>query len=187
VRFIPLPLGGAFEVLIEPVEDERGFNARVWDAEVFGEMSLPNWISQVNMIRSRHAGSLRGMHWQVPPVSESKLFRVTSGAIFDAIVDLRRGSPTYRQVYSTTLRAGEHRMLFVPEGFAQGFQALENDTEITYQVTAAYSPEHGRGFRFDDPAFAIPWPLEVTTVSEKDRSWPPFSDAMAISLPSETG
>ncbi len=182
MEFIPLPLGGAFEIQIEPVEDERGFNARVWDASQFNERSLPGSVSQINIILSRRAGSLRGMHWQVPPMAESKLFRVTRGAIFDTIIDIRQGSPTYRQAYSTTLRAGDYRMLFVPEGFAQGFQALEDDTELTYQVTAPYSPEHGRGFRYDDPAFEIDWPFEVTVVSEKDRSWAPFTDAMAVPL-----
>ena len=166
----------------EPVEDERGFNARVWDASQFGERSLPSSVSQINIILSHRAGSLRGMHWQVPPMAESKLFRVTRGAIFDTIIDIRQGSPTYRQAYSTILRAGDYRMLFVPEGFAQGFQALEDDTELTYQVTAPYSPEHGRGFRHDDPAFEIDWPLEVTAMSDKDRSWPPFTDEMAVVL-----
>ena len=124
------------------------------------------------------------MHWQVPPSAETKLFRVARGAIFDVIVDLRSGSTTYRRTYSTFLRDSDHRMLFVPEGFAQGFQTLEDDTEITYQVTAPYSPTLGRGFRYDDPAFDIDWPLPVSTISEKDTSWAPYDDTMAMTLES---
>jgi dTDP-4-dehydrorhamnose 3,5-epimerase len=182
VRFIPLPLAGAFEVGLEPIEDERGLNVRAWCASEFGAASLPTRVEQVNIIRNHRAGTIRGMHWQVPPSAESKLFRVTRGAIFDAIIDLRRGSTTYRQTYSTILRDGDLRLLQVPEGFAQGFQTLEDHTEITYQVTAAYSPTEGRGIRYDDPAFEIDWPLPVTMISQRDTSWPSFDDTMAISL-----
>jgi dTDP-4-dehydrorhamnose 3,5-epimerase len=182
VKFVPLSLAGAFEVQLEPIEDDRGFNARAWCTQEFGSAALPTRIEQINIIRNSRAGTLRGMHWQVPPFAESKLFRVTRGAIFDVIVDLRRGSATYRQAYSTVLRDRDYRMLFVPEGFAQGFQTLEEDTELVYQVTAPHSHESGRGFRYDDPSFEIEWPLPIGAISERDASWAPYADTMAIDL-----
>ena len=109
-------------------------------------------------------------------MAEDKLFRVTRGGIYDVIVDLRRGSTTYGRWTSVELWADDYRMLYVPAGFGQGFQTLDDDTELTYQVTQFYSPDHGRGFRYDDPAFGVDWPLEVTEISERDRTWPDWQD-----------
>lgn len=114
------------------------------------------------------------MHYQMPPMAEAKLFRVTRGSIYDVIVDLVPDSPTYKRWTSVELQADTYAMLYLPEGFAQGFLTLEDDTEVTYQVSAYFSPEHGRGFRYDDPAFQILWPLEVEVISEKDKTWPDF-------------
>lgn len=172
MRFTPLPLEGAYHIALEPVADKRGFNARAWCEREFAEAGLPTRIAQINIIANRLRGTLRGMHYQAPPMTESKLFRVTRGAIYDVIVDLRPGSPTQGRWTSVELRADRYELLFVPEGFGQGFQTLEDDTELTYQVSAFYSPEHGRGFRHDDPAFGIDWPLPVSEISEKDRTWP---------------
>lgn len=177
MTFEELPLSGAYLVTLERIEDERGFNARAWCAREFEEAGLQTRISQVNMIRNTRRGTLRGMHYQVPPMAEAKLFRVTSGRIYDVIVDLRSESPTFGQWTSVELSADEPRLLFVPERFGQGFQTLEDATELTYQVSEFFSPEHGAGFRYDDPAFAIEWPLEVTVISAKDEQWPPFGDA----------
>jgi dTDP-4-dehydrorhamnose 3,5-epimerase len=172
LRFTPLPLEGAYVVTLEPISDKRGFNARAWCEREFAEAGLPTRTAQINIISNRLRGTLRGMHYQAPPMTESKLFRVTRGAIYDVIVDLRRGSPTCGQWTSVELHADRYQLLFVPERVAQGFQTLYDDTELTYQVSQFYSPEHGRGFRYDDPAFGIDWPLPVTEISEKDRAWP---------------
>ena len=179
MRFEPLPLEGAVVVHLEPVADHRGENVRAWCAREFAAAGLPAAVAQVNLIRNGPAGTLRGMHWQDPPATEAKLFRVTRGAIHDVIVDLRPESRTYLRSTSVVLRADEDRLLLVPERFAQGFQTLEDRTELTYQVTAPYTPGLGRGFRYDDPFFALEWPLPVTAVSDKDRSWPDFAPASA--------
>ena len=176
MKFTPLQLAGAWIIDLELIRDPRGFNARQWCATEFAERGLPTEIVQSNVISNGPCGTLRGFHYQVPPLADSKLFRVTRGAIFDVIIDLRSESATYRQWTSVELRADDYRMLFVPEGFAQAFQTLEDSTELIYQVSAFYSPEHGRGIRYDDPAFDIRWPLEVTAISENDRNWPDFDE-----------
>lgn len=172
--FHPTSLPGAYVVELEPVADERGHNARTWCRREFEEMGLTAHVEQANTIYNPRQGTLRGMHYQVPPAAESKLFRVIRGAVHDVIIDLRPGSETYGEWESFLLSAAEPRLLYVPECFAQGFQTLEDHTEITYQVSAAYSPELGRGLRYDDPAFDLDWPLPVEVLSEKDRSWPDF-------------
>jgi dTDP-4-dehydrorhamnose 3,5-epimerase len=167
-------LPGAYIIELERVEDERGHNARTWCQREFEEAGLTARLVQANTIYNRRRGTLRGMHYQVPPHAESKLFRVTRGAIHDVIIDLRPGSDTYGQWQSFRLAAEEPVMLYVPENFAQGFQTLADDTEIAYQVSAFYAPEFERGLRHDDPAFDLDWPLAVEVISEKDRSWPDF-------------
>jgi dTDP-4-dehydrorhamnose 3,5-epimerase len=177
MRFVELPLAGAYVVELEPIYDHRGLNARVWCAREFAEHGLSDRPAQGNIIVNSARGTLRGFHYQAPPMAETKLFRVTRGGIYDVIVDLRPESPTYRRWHSVELWAGDHRMLYVPERFGQAFQTLADDTELTYQVSAFYSPEHGRGFRYDDAAFAVEWPLEVTAISEQDASWPPWEES----------
>ncbi len=174
MRFLPLPLAGAYVIELEPVRDHRGFNARAFCAREFEAQGLCPRFAQTNIIANGPRGTLRGMHWQAPPAAEVKLFRVTRGAIYDVVVDLRPGSPTYAEWTSVELHARDYRMLYVPEGFGQGFQTLEDETELTYQVSAFFTPEAGRGFRPDDPAFGIRWPLPVSAISDKDRSWPDF-------------
>jgi dTDP-4-dehydrorhamnose 3,5-epimerase len=176
MKFAPLPLEGAFLIELEQIADHRGFNARAWCAHEFAEHGLSTRISQTNVISNRIRGTLRGFHYQVAPMAETKLFRVTRGGIYDVMVDLRPDSPTYRRWESVELWAGDYRMLYVPEGFGQAFQTLADDTELTYQVSEFYSPEHGHGFRYDDPAFGVTWPLEVTEISEQDSSWPAWKD-----------
>ena len=127
---------------------------------------------QANMGFSLRKGTIRGMHYQIAPALEAKLVRCTSGGIFDVVVDLRPGSPTYRGWYGTVLSAENARMLYVPEGCAHGCQSTEDNTEIYYLTSAAYSPREVRGARHDDPAFGIRWPLPVSAISEQDRSWP---------------
>jgi dTDP-4-dehydrorhamnose 3,5-epimerase len=179
MRFVETPLAGAYLIELERRDDDRGFNARAWCEREFGEQGLNPRLVQANVIFNRRKGTLRGMHYQVPPHAESKLFRVTRGAIHDVIIDLREDSPTYEQSAGFELRADSYRMLYVPERFAQGFQTLEDDTELTYQVSEFYAPEFERGIRHDDPAFGLDWPLPVAAISPKDRSWPDYRGARA--------
>lgn len=175
MKFKPLPLDGAYLIEQERIQDDRGFNARVWCAREFAEAGLPTDLAQINVIQNATRGTLRGLHFQHPPFEETKLFRVTRGAIHDVIVDLRPESPTFLKWTSVQLRAGDGNMLFVPARFGQGFQTLEDDTELTYQVGAPYTPECGAGFRHDDPLFGIDWPMPPTVISDKDAGWPDFN------------
>lgn len=177
MKFVPLTLKDAHVIDLEPIGDARGFNARAWCRHEAGGLGLDTHVEQVNIIFNEVAGTLRGMHYQAAPHTETKVFRVTRGAIYDVLVDLRPTSPTYLQWTSVELRARDYRLLYVPAGFGQGFQTLEDDTELTYQVTAPYTPSAGRGFRHDDPAFGIPWPLPVSRISTNDARWPDFDPA----------
>ena len=167
-------LPGAYVIDLELLEDERGYNARTWCAREFEQHGLATQFRQTNTMLNHRRATLRGMHYQASPYAENKLFRVTHGAIHDVIVDLRGGSPTYGQWTSVRLSADVPRMLYVPACFGQGYQTLEDATEVTYQTTEFYTPDHGRGFRYDDPAFELDWPLPVEVITEKDRSWPDF-------------
>jgi dTDP-4-dehydrorhamnose 3,5-epimerase len=172
--FHETPLAGAYVIEPELIEDERGYNARMWCRDEFERMGLvTDWV-QANILYNRHRGTLRGMHWQEPPAGEDKLFRVIRGAVHDVIIDLRDGSPTYGEWASFRLSAAVPQLLYVPACFAQGFQTLEDDTELIYQASAPHTPELGRGLRWDDPAFELEWPLAVEVISEKDRTWPDF-------------
>ena|ERR1051325_9298552 len=168
-------LKGAFVIELERKEDERGFFARTFCIDEFQARGLNARLIQCSVSFNKHRGTLRGMHWQDPPHAECKLVRVTRGAIYDVIIDLRRNSPTFRQHVAVELTADNGRELYVPEGFAHGFQTLENDTEVFYQMSAAYAPGLARGVRWNDPAFAIDWPAAETRImNERDRSYPDF-------------
>ena len=161
---------------IERLEDERGFFARAWCETQFQAHKLTSSFVQCNISFSRQRGTLRGLHYQIPPNEEAKLIRCTKGTIFDVIVDLRPESPTYRQWVGVELTASNHEMLYVPGRFAHGFQTLENDTEVFYPVSEFYCPESERGIRWNDPVFAIEWPeIEKVIISDKDRNWPDYS------------
>jgi dTDP-4-dehydrorhamnose 3,5-epimerase len=172
VIFTEIGVAGAYLVDIERKEDPRGFNARSWDAMEFETRGLAGRFVQANILYNRARGTLRGMHYQAPPKGENKLFRCMRGAVFDVVIDMRPESSTYREFATVDLSAEDRRQLYIPEGCAQGFQTLEDDTELIYQVSEYYAPEFERGIRYDDPAFAIPWPMEPTVISEKDRAWP---------------
>jgi dTDP-4-dehydrorhamnose 3,5-epimerase len=176
--FEPLELPGAYLVRLEHIEDDRGFNARMWCAREFDEHGLAPRFVQSNLIHNQRRGTLRGMHYQASPMAEAKLFHVVRGSINDVIVDLRAGSSTRGKWTSVELRGGDDVLLYVPEGFAQGFQTLEDNTDIIYSVTDFHSPEHGRGFRHDDPAFTIEWPLPVSVISPQDRRWPDYGEGL---------
>lgn len=175
--FKELELSGVYVIELERREDERGWFARGFCEREFGEHGLLAHVAQANLAYSRDAGTVRGMHFQVPPNAEAKLVRCTAGAIHDVVVDLRPESPTYLAHVAVELAAGDHRALYIPERFAHGYQVLMADTEISYQATAAYSPSDERALRYDDPKLAIDWPLPVTSVSEKDRLAPDLAES----------
>lgn len=175
--FGPTPIGGAFAIEIERVEDERGFFARTFCQEEFRSHGLDPCVAQCGVSFSERRGTLRGMHLQAEPHAEAKLVRCTRGAIYDVILDLRDGSPTRARWWAVELTPTPGRLLYVPEGVAHGFQTLEPDTEVSYQLSHAYVAEAATGVRWDDPAFGIEWPLEVTAMSAGDRARADFSRA----------
>lgn len=169
-------LRGAFLVGLERREDSRGFFARTWCANEFADQGLTTEVVQANVSFNPRQGTLRGMHFQHAPHAETKLVRCTSGAIYDVIIDLRPESETYKQWLGVELTADNRRALFVPEGFAHGYQTLAPDSEVFYQVSEYYTPGAEGGVRWDDPAFGIEWPdPDDAFLSEKDRSWPDFT------------
>lgn len=176
MRFEATNLPGAFLIDLEPREDERGFFARAWCAREFAEHGLESTMLQVNLSYNRRRGTLRGLHYQRPPHAEAKLIRCIRGALYDTIVDLRPGSATFGQPFGAELSAENRRMLYVPAGFAHGFQTLVDDTEALYQVSAFYEPGAESGIRYDEPRFALQWPLPVSAISDKDAGWPDFVD-----------
>ena len=176
--FNPTKLEGAYVVELERRGDERGFFARTYCEREFAEHGLSTRMVQTNASLSRDRGTLRGMHYQVPPHGEDKLVRCTHGSIYDVIVDIREGSPTFGDWIGAELTDENYRMLYVPKGFAHGFITLEADVQVSYQVSGFYEPTAERGARYDDPAFGIDWPIEPTVVSEKDQSWPRFSEGV---------
>jgi dTDP-4-dehydrorhamnose 3,5-epimerase len=176
VIFTETDLAGAFLIDLERREDDRGFFARAWCADEFAEHGLNTRLVQANVSFNDRKGTLRGMHFQRPPAAEAKLIRCTRGSIFDAIIDLRPDSPTFKRWLGVELTADNRRALYVPEGFAHGYQTLEPGTETFYLVSEYYTPSAEGGVRWDDPAFGIEWPdPESPLVSEKDRTWPDFT------------
>lgn len=172
MKFHELSLAGAFLIEGEPLADERGFFARVFCREAAAAHGIIANFVQRGMAYNGRAGTLRGLHFQIPPKAEAKLVRCTRGSLFDVIVDLRSASPTYRQWTSVQLDSAKQQILYIPEGFAHGYQTLEERTEVEYDMSAPYDPQLARGLRWDDPAFAIRWPEAVRTISARDREWP---------------
>jgi dTDP-4-dehydrorhamnose 3,5-epimerase len=172
--FTKTVLNDATIVDIEKKEDERGFFARSWCRHEFEAHGLNPNLAQCNISFNPQKGTLRGMHIQVQPHEEAKLVRCTRGSLCDVIIDLRPDSSTYKKHLSVDLTSENRRMLYVPEGFAHGFLTLEDATEVFYQISEFYRPGSQRGFRWDDPAFAIAWPAEVRLISDRDRSYPDF-------------
>ena len=172
MKFTSVPLGGAHLVELEAVADERGFFARSWCAEEFRSYGLNPALAQCSLSFNKRKGTIRGMHYQAEPHAEVKLVRCTSGVIYDVILDLRPASPTYCKWFAIELTATNRKMLYVPEGIAHGFQTLADDTEVFYQISVSYHPESARGVRWNDPLFAIEWPVRDLILSERDRSFP---------------
>lgn len=167
-------IAGARLFDIEPALDERGFFARTWCRRELSEAGLDVDLAQESLSYNARRGTLRGLHFQRPPHEETKIVRCARGAIFDVIVDLRPESPTYLEWEGVELTAENRRALYIPKGCAHGFQSLAEDTEVLYQISSFFAPEAAAGCRYDDPAFAIAWPLPVSVISERDRRWPPY-------------
>jgi dTDP-4-dehydrorhamnose 3,5-epimerase len=172
MQFSNVGIEGVWVIKPDFHQDERGRFFRAWCLHEFEEKGIHFVPLQANMGFSARKGTLRGMHYQVEPALEAKLVRCTRGAIFDVALDLRRESPTYGRWFGTELTAENGRMLFVPEGCAHGYQALEDGTEMHYMASQPYTPASARGARFDDPAFGIQWPLLPSVISAQDRNWP---------------
>jgi dTDP-4-dehydrorhamnose 3,5-epimerase len=175
--FTKTELNGAWLIEPEAIRDSRGWFARTFCEHEFAEHGLEARFVQHSTSQNVRRGTLRGMHFQTAPHAEVKLVRCLKGAIYDVIIDLNPGSPTYRQWQGFELSAADMRQLYVPHGFAHGFQTLADECEIGYLISEFYAPEASTGVRWDDPAFGIDWPLAVSVMSDKDKAWPDFKPA----------
>ena len=171
MKFEKLELEGAFIIMPEKLNDERGYFTRSWDKEIFEKNKINSSILQCNISYNKKKGTVRGLHYQTKPFEEAKLVRCTNGKVFEILLDLRRDSKTYLKWIGIEIDSKDLKMIFVPEGFALGFQTLEDDTTLFYQMSQIYKPEFARGVRYDDPILNIKWPIEVTNISEKDKDW----------------
>jgi dTDP-4-dehydrorhamnose 3,5-epimerase len=175
--FTEAPIFGAYLIDLERRGDERGFFARAFCENEFAALGLATRFVQANNSLSAHRGTLRGMHYQLAPMAETKLVRCIRGALYDVLLDLRLGSPTFGQSFGTELTAENRRMMYVPKGVAHGFVTLSDDTEAFYFVDQIYSPDHERGVRWNDPRFGIFWPLPPAVLSPKDAAHRDFDPA----------
>jgi len=183
MNFEQAPLAGAFVVTPEPAKDDRGEFARLFCAETFAAQGLDPHLDQISYSFNRRKGTLRGLHLQRPPKAEAKLVRVTAGAVFDVIVDLRAGSQTYGRWFGMALNAAERRQLYIPAGFAHGFQTLTDQAEVVYAISAPYAPDSQDGLRWNDPAIAIDWPDPSGAIlSQRDQALSLLKDFEPIVL-----
>lgn len=171
-------LQGVYIIDLELLKDDRGAFARTFCAQTFEERGLRPAVAQCNLSFNHKRGTLRGLHFQIPPAAETKLVRCTRGAIYDVVVDMRKASPTYLTHVGVELSAENRRSLYVPEWFAHGYQTLTENAEVIYQVGEFYTPGYERGLRYNDPKLAIDWPLPVSTISTKDATWPLLADPL---------
>jgi dTDP-4-dehydrorhamnose 3,5-epimerase len=171
--FHPLQLAGAYRIELQLIADDRGAFARRFCVDEFRAHGLETEMVQRSISFNACAGTLRGMHYQMPPHLEAKVVRCTRGAIFDVMVDLRVGSPTYGQWHGEELTADNRLMFYLPKGFAHGFQSLVDNTEVDYEITPAHVAGAAAGFRFDDPRLAIDWPVADMIISDRDKALPP--------------
>lgn len=175
MKISPLPLAGAFIIEPEPHVDNRGFFARIWCRRELSEAGIETRLAQMNLAHSIQKGTLRGLHYQEAPHQENKLVQCVRGAIYDVVIDLRPGSPTYKRWLGQELSQLNRKMIFAPRGFAHGYQTLANNTDVLYAVSDYYAPGAEKGIRWDDPGFRIDWPLpDAILVSQKDAAWPDF-------------
>lgn len=180
MTFEELPLRGAYRISLSPRTDERGFFARTVCEDTLSARGLVGRFQQSSVSFNLRRGTVRGMHYALSPHAETKLVRCTMGAIHDVIVDLRRGSRTYLQAVGVVLSADNRAALYIPTGFAHGFQTLRDETEVLYMIDRAYVAEAARGLRWDDPALHVVWPEPVTVLSERDRTYPDWIGGEAL-------
>jgi dTDP-4-dehydrorhamnose 3,5-epimerase len=180
VIFTPTSLSGAYLIDAEPHTDARGLFARTWCREEFAALGLSTRVVQRSVSFNHTRGTLRGMHYQIAPFAETKLVRCTRGAVYDVIIDLRPDSPTFLQHAGVELTEENRRELYIPVGFAHGWQSLVDASEVEYQMSEAYSPAHARGVRWNDPAFGIVWPIGTPILHDRDASYPDFRVAALI-------
>ncbi len=174
MEFLETKLPGVFEIHIRTNSDERGLFARTWCKQEFESQGLNGKLVQCSLSFSKRKGTLRGLHYQIAPHEETKLIRCTHGAIYDVVLDLRRESPTFKEWIAAALTAEKRNMMYVPVGCAHGFLTLEDDSEVSYQMSEFWNAESARGVRWDDPAFRIQWAAKVEVISDRDRSYPDF-------------
>jgi dTDP-4-dehydrorhamnose 3,5-epimerase len=174
MRFLETKLDGAWLIEPEPIRDSRGYFARTFCTRDFEERGMESRFVQHSRSFSAAKGTLRGLHFQTAPHEEVKLVSCVSGAVYDVIVDMRPGSPTYRQWQGFELTADNKHQLYVPAGFAHGFQTLTDDAELNYLISAFYEPAASTGISYDDPALGVTWPLPVSVISDRDKSWGPL-------------
>jgi dTDP-4-dehydrorhamnose 3,5-epimerase len=175
MQFEPTSLDGAWVIHLDLMRDSRGYFSRTFCVDEFKAHELETNFPQHSMSCSFRKGTVRGMHFQRPPHDEVKLVRCLSGAIWDVIIDMRFESPTFGQWFGVELSAENQNQLYIPKGFAHGFQTLSDDAQVNYLISEFYSPDAASGVRYDDPAFSVAWPLPVSVISDKDLSWPNFS------------
>lgn len=174
MKFFETNLKGSYVIEPEPSLDERGFFARSWDVNEFKKIGLNSNIVQTSISFNKLKGTIRGMHYQIKPYEETKLVRCTKGSVFEVLLDLRPNSKTFLEWTSVKLTSDNYKMIYAPEGFALGFQTLENNTELIYQMSQFYSPEFQRGIKWNDTYFDIKWPLKMTVISNRDTTFPDF-------------
>ena len=177
MKFHATPLKGAYTIELEKRGDDRGFFARFFCEKEFEAAGIAFPIAQINNSLTEKAGTLRGMHYQLPPAAEIKVIRCIRGALYDVIIDLRPDSPTFGKWFGAELNAENRLMMYAPMGFAHGFMTLTDNTEAFYLTNAFYAPQEERGIRFDDPRFGVVWPQAPVDISAKDRVWPDFDPA----------
>lgn len=175
MKFIETPLQEAYIIELEPVEDERGFFARSWCQDEFRAHGLNANLAQCSISFNKRRGTLRGMHYQTKPYEEAKLVRCTRGAVYDVMIDLRPDSATFERWVAVELSSENRKALYVPEGFAHGFQSLSADAEVFYMISEPYRPEAAQGIRWNDPAFAIHWPIPEPIINARDGGYPLYA------------
>ncbi len=174
--FTETKLSGAYVIEIEKIEDERGFFTRTFDKNEFIKMKLDSKFVQSSISQNKKKGTIRGMHYQVKPYEENKIIRCTKGSIFDVIIDLRPNSKTFKEWFSIKLNTNNYKMLYIPKGFAHGFQTLEDECEIVYDISEYYDKIHSNGIRYNDPNFNIIWPLKISNISDRDKNFSNYLD-----------
>ncbi len=182
MRFTPTKLTGTYLVDLQRAEDLRGFFARAWCEQEAEQHGLAPRMVQANVSFNKKKGTLRGMHYQIPPSQEAKLVRCTSGAIYDVIIDLRPTSATFLQHVGVTLSADNRQAFYIPSGFAHGFQTLADTTEVFYLMSDYHAPQLARGLRWNDPAFGITWPDDARTIHERDATYPDFNPQVIVEM-----